>query len=147
MNVEDRPVTRISPEFYMHLTFFVLALLVVVMSIAMTVKGTRFVYLPGAIFPMPDSCTSKMLFGIECPGCGMTRAFISISHGEFLRAWNFNPASFLAYLFVAGQLPWRLIQMRLLWNQRPSIESNWAYVLPILMATSMVIQWICRILL
>ena len=133
-----------SPEIYMHLTFFVLAAIVIAMSFSMKVSGTRFVYMPGSILPMPETCTSKLLFGIDCPGCGMTRAFIAISQGELFRAWNFNPASFLAYLFVAVQLPWQSYQMYRLWIGQRSVESYWIYVLPLVLAAAMIIQWLCR---
>lgn len=46
-------------------------------------------------------CLFKHLFDIPCPACGMTRAFCSISHGDFLRAIEYNAASILIYpLFV-----------------------------------------------
>ena len=86
----------------------------------MSSRGETGVFLPGFNIPMPPTCASRQLFNIECPGCGMTRAFISISHGQFARAWHFNPASFLVYLFVAAQIPWHAIQIwRLRANQRP----------------------------
>ena len=137
--------SKLSPEFYLHLIFFGMALFVMVMSFAMSVNGTRFVYMPGALLPMPESCTTKVLLGIECPGCGMTRAFISISHGQFLRAWSFNPASFIAYPFVAIQLPWQLLQMRRLWRGQRSIDGFWIYILPLAMACAMLIQWLIRL--
>jgi len=129
----------------MHLAFFMLALSVMVMSFAMNVTGTRFVYLPGVPLPLPESCTTKLMLGIECPGCGMTRAFISISNGQFARAWRFNPASFVAYFFVAIQLPWQLIQMYRLWTGRPSLDGPWLYFLPVAVAATMLIQWIVRL--
>lgn len=145
MTGQDHRARKLSPEFYLHLTFFVMALIVIAMSFAMTVTGTRFVYFPGALLPVPESCTTRLFFGIDCPGCGMTRAFISISHGQFAQAWNFNPASFIAYFFVAVQLPWQLLQMHRIWQGRSAIESIWIYVLPIAMAAAMVIQWLIRL--
>ncbi len=35
-------------------------------------------------------CVYKFLFGKECWNCGMTRAFLSILHGDFLEAWKYN---------------------------------------------------------
>jgi hypothetical protein len=49
----------------------------------------------------------------------MTRAFCSISHGQFAQAWHLNPASFLfyamtvmglAYPFFAKAIPEKLIR-------------------------------------
>ena len=39
-----------------------------------------------------NGCGFLQLFGIPCPACGMTRAFISILKLDFLAAFSFNPA-------------------------------------------------------
>ena len=35
-------------------------------------------------------CAFRFVTGLPCPGCGLTRAFISLFHGEFSRAIAFN---------------------------------------------------------
>tara|TARA_B100001996_G_scaffold315835_1_gene258783 strand:+ start:316 stop:708 length:393 start_codon:yes stop_codon:yes gene_type:complete len=42
-------------------------------------------------------CPWFYLFGIECPFCGMTRAFVAISHLDIGAALNFNVGSPLIY--------------------------------------------------
>lgn len=37
-----------------------------------------------------DLCLSKLLAGMECYGCGMTRAMMHLTHFEFQEAWEFN---------------------------------------------------------
>lgn len=34
--------------------------------------------------------------GVVLPGCGLTRGVVAIARGDLVRAWEFNPASFLA---------------------------------------------------
>ncbi len=58
-------------------------------------------------------CTFKLLTGYDCPGCGSQRALHALLHGEFAKAWNFNPMVFFAvplalyYLIVeAGRKRW-----------------------------------------
>ena len=36
-------------------------------------------------------CLFKSVFGIECPGCGITRAYISILSLDIKKAFEFNP--------------------------------------------------------
>ena len=48
-------------------------------------------------------CALRALFGVECPTCGMTRAFTAIAHGQLGAALHYNAASPFAYLaFVVG---------------------------------------------
>jgi hypothetical protein len=51
--------------------------------------------------PIP-LCLFKGVTGLDCPGCGMTRAFLLIGHGRFADAVAMHPASIPAYLIVAG---------------------------------------------
>ena len=59
------------------------------------------------IFKIP--CLIKWAFGIECPGCGITRAYISLFRLDLKQAFMYNrmfwvvPFCFLFYLFD-GQL-------------------------------------------
>lgn len=46
---------------------------------------------------MPVSCLWKSLLGVPCPGCGLTRAFVSLGRGDFQAAWDFHPWAFLLF--------------------------------------------------
>ena len=46
-------------------------------------------------------CIFKKITGIECPGCGMTRALIACLHLNFKEAFGFHPMVFsLPILFL-----------------------------------------------
>ena len=36
-------------------------------------------------------CLFRTITGIPCPGCGLTRAYISAFHGDLKTAWYFHP--------------------------------------------------------
>jgi hypothetical protein len=40
-------------------------------------------------------CLSRLLAGIECYACGMTRAVMHMIHFDFEGAWQFNKLSFI----------------------------------------------------
>jgi len=45
------------------------------------------------------TCTIKNLFGFNCPGCGMQRAFIALLRGDLMKSLQLN-ASLLPFLFT-----------------------------------------------
>ena len=50
---------------------------------------------PASFFDEGDSlCMSKLLFNIECYGCGLTRATQRLIHFQFQEAWEFNKLAF-----------------------------------------------------
>jgi hypothetical protein len=51
--------------------------------------------------PIP-LCALNALTGLECPGCGMTRAFLLVGHGRFREASATHPAALPAFLIMAG---------------------------------------------
>lgn len=56
---------------------------------------------------IPPLCAFRNVFGASCPGCGLTRAWVYISHGDPGAAWRMNKLGFLMYAVAAGQVPWR----------------------------------------
>jgi hypothetical protein len=43
-----------------------------------------------SILALAPTCIWKATYGVECPSCGMTRAFILISQGSFAEAQTLN---------------------------------------------------------
>lgn len=61
-------------------------------------------------------CPFHLVTGFDCPGCGVTRMAVALLHGDFLAAWQANPALLLA-LPVLG---WMLLQEEWdFWRGRP----------------------------
>lgn len=46
-----------------------------------------------AIEAMPPLCLFHRLTGLDCPGCGMTRAFVCLMRGDLSGAWQMHPFS------------------------------------------------------
>jgi hypothetical protein len=45
-------------------------------------------------------CLLQDIFGIPCPGCGLTRAFLFLGHGDFRSALELNVNSLLVFSLV-----------------------------------------------
>jgi hypothetical protein len=67
-----------------------------------------FVLVPTSFFESGHSiCIVKNIMGIECPGCGMSRAISCIFHGNFHGALQYNKLivlvfPLLCYLFITS---------------------------------------------
>ena len=98
-----------------HWVFLLLATGVVVASVLLHVRGEQEVVVPWINLPLPGTCTFLRVTGMPCPGCGLTRSFISIAHGRPRDAWHFNPAGILFFAVVAFQIPyraWQIVRIR-----------------------------------
>lgn len=97
--------------------------LCVTLAAFMQVGDNRRVYLPGVAEPVPELCAAYTRFGIDCPGCGLTRTFIYMAHGQLLNAWQTNPVAILVFLFACMQIPMGVAQV--IFRIRNSITEAW----------------------
>jgi hypothetical protein len=65
-------------------------------------------------------CLWRALFGVPCPGCGMTRALLSLACGDLRAAWRFNPASFVVAPILVGTVIQRVWPRTRGGNRAPS---------------------------
>jgi len=132
------------PSTLHHWTFLVMACVVVAASLAFTVRGEEHVIVPVLNKALPGTCTFRRFTGLPCPGCGMTRSFISIAHGQLADAWRFNPAGVVFFAVVAFQIPYRIYQIarirRGLAEHRFVAADGWVLVGVVAI---LLVQWIC----
>ena len=55
-------------------------------------------------------CIHKQIFGINCPGCGLTRAIFYFIHFDYKKAILLNPTVVFAMLTIIGELLYQLKQ-------------------------------------
>lgn len=65
---------------------------------------------------VPTLCTFRLLTGESCPGCGLTRSFVFLAHGQLTDAFRMNVLGPPLFVALAAQVPYRLIR---LWRGRP----------------------------
>jgi len=95
-------------------------------------------WLAGVIGVLLCVCPFKLLTGLPCPGCGATRAALSLLSGHVREAWGFNPLMACAYLLAPLWLA-----LRCLARKRAVIElsgpARWAAVS--LLAVAICANW------
>ena len=85
----------------------------VIIAASVLSPGAQAVQLGG--WTLPPLCMSRWLLSMECLGCGLTRSFVWMGHGEWASAFEQHRLGPLLYLALACQIPWRL---RRLWIAR-----------------------------
>jgi hypothetical protein len=136
-NLRPRP-----PDRKFHLVWLCLAGSVVVLSMVMQIRNSREVNVPFTQIPLPELCSFRRMTGMDCAGCGMTRCFISLGHGDLSGAWSYNPAGILLYAVVLFQIPFRGWQLWRIRHGLPEIHlGRLGYGAMIVFAVLMVAQW------
>lgn len=77
-------------------------IMIIVLLIITVFAGVIFLYTLGFGKGVPLACPIYECTGLYCPGCGAGRACYSILHGQFYRAFRFNPLMVIL-------LPWIVI--------------------------------------
>jgi hypothetical protein len=137
--------SAVRAETTFHAAILTLSLVVVGLSLLLSTGGKEQVILPWINLPTPGLCVSKNMLGLDCPGCGMTRCFISMAHGDFSAAWHFNPAGILLFGVLLSQIPIRTVQLlRLRAGRLPYSFARSQWVLWVVVAV-MLAQWVVKL--
>ena len=71
-------------------------------AIVLVVAGGWVLYtFPPVTTAFYPQCVFKQMTGLDCPGCGTTRALHALLHGRVEDAWRLNPMLF-ALMIVGG---------------------------------------------
>jgi hypothetical protein len=115
-------------------------------SLLLSIRGSTQVLLPLVQVPLPELCTMRRFTGLSCPGCGLTRSFISLAHGDMASAWSYNPAGLLLFALVAIQIPFRTYQLwRIRRGQRELALPFVAQIVFAVLGCALLAQWTLRL--
>ena len=136
---------RLRPDPLFHRTILVLCSAIVILSMVLSVRSGTRVLLPIVGTPLPELCMMKRWTGVGCPGCGMTRCFISLGHGDLAAAWSYNPAGLWFFAIVLSQIPYRTIQLWRIRRGLPELRTGWLAQIALgFLAVAMVGQWLFK---
>lgn len=147
--MDDDAATRALPDRRArrqhHLLILVAVIVVLVLAFALEVRSPTQVGIRGIEGVLPPSCRFRTWTGLDCPSCGLTRAFISIAHGDLSAALAFNPVSPLVFAAFLFQVPYRAAQIRRLDQAREELKWPWiTRALWMLLGLGLA-QWILRL--
>jgi len=95
-------------------------------------------------WPLPETCPSRSLLHVECPGCGLTRSFVHLAHGNWRAAWNVNRAGWFVALAVMLQIPYRLAALRS--RSGLPLGSSLPRLFGILLIGLLIVNWLINLL-
>lgn len=89
-----------------------ISLAVLVLAAVLEVRADQRVFVRGfPDWPLPESCMSRLWLHVECPGCGLTRSFVYLAHGDLGAAWRLHRVGWLMALAVVAQIPYRALAL------------------------------------
>lgn len=141
---------RSSPDVIAHGVFLGLSLMVMIASILLqnsdSAGDSRLQWGGnGQGFALPPLCIAKRLTGYDCPGCGLSRSFVALAHGEWSESLAFNPVGWYWFGFIAGQIPYRAVQIyRIRRGRREFDLSTWGTAIIVVGMVALFIQWLAR---
>ena len=139
------PIRLPRPDPLYHVVLLVMCTVVLVLAAVLSVRNGTQVVVPLIGQPLPELCFARRWTGHGCPGCGMTRSFISLMHGDFASAWSYNPSGPLLFAMMATQIPFRSVQLWRIRRGLPEWNTGWtAQVLLGILAVLMIGQWALR---
>ena len=123
MSAPPAPAARPDPLY--HTVLLGVSLGVLALAALLSVRDRREVLVPILGMPLPELCMLKRTTGLACPGCGLTRCFISLAHGDVGSAWSYNPGGLLLFAMVVAQIPLRLLQIWRIRRGQPEVRLGW----------------------
>jgi hypothetical protein len=133
-----------SPRAY-HRAILGISLAVLALSLALVDDGGGRLRLPFTTFPLPAVCTFRRIFGTDCPGCGLTRAFVALAHGRLAAAWHYHPVGVLLFAAVLAQAPYRLWQLVRLSRGRGEFRHPLLAAAGSFLIVALFVQWVLKI--
>ena len=96
-----------------HWTMLLISCGIVVLAFLLEVRPDQRVALPAAPqWPMPETCMSRQLFGLHCPGCGLTRSLIHFAHGDWRASLAMHRLGWMMAAAILLQFPYRISCLR-----------------------------------
>ena len=85
-------------------------------------------------------CPVKLLFDVDCPGCGLTRAFLAALQFDFRAAFAYHP------LFLPIGIVLAYLLLYELWHPLFRIPQKAEKVILVVTAAATLVVWVCKLI-
>ncbi len=102
----------------------------------------------GFAIQLPETCMSRRIFGISCPGCGLTRSFVAMAHGQIDMAIGANATGPMLFVLCWLQIPYRILRYLGYWQRfefNPSCARAADTIIWIILI-GLVLTWITKLI-
>jgi hypothetical protein len=146
--MDPLPSARVAPERASrsyHRAMLWGSLAVLAAALALVDDGDGRLRLPFTATPLPAVCTFRRIFGMDCPGCGLTRAFVALAHGRLAAGWHYHPVGVLLFAGVLSQVPYRLWQLVRLSRGRGEFRHPLLAGVGSFLIVALFVQWVLKV--
>ncbi|HEY4261047.1 MAG TPA: DUF2752 domain-containing protein [Schlesneria sp.] len=123
-----------------HRQVLTTSIVIIVLAMILQVRSDQRVFVSGvSAVPVPETCGMQIMFGRPCPGCGLTRSFIHLAHGDWRRSLAIHRIGWLLALLVVCQIPYRLLA---LWRPELTVDPWWAWIIGAAFVIALTVNWV-----
>lgn len=142
----DSPKPRAANTIEYHAVWLLLGIGVAGFAWLMSVRPDGETITLPLVGQLPELCTLKRTFEIDCPGCGLTRSIVALVGGDVTASWRYNPMGMAIFAVLIYQIPYRAIAITTLALGKPfRPHPGWVTsVVVFTLAGGLVLQWIWR---
>lgn len=125
-----------------HISYLVFMACFLLLPIVIKFKASEKEALSLGACKLPSSCLSRELFGTPCPGCGLTRSFVCLTHGEFAKSISYHRMGITLYVFFLFQFFYHAYCLNVLSKPIPIKLQRINAVLSTGMIVLLLVNWI-----
>lgn len=113
---------------------------VILLSLVLSVRDDQRVVVTGLTsLPLPEACGMQVMFRRNCPGCGLTRSFIHLAHGDWQRSLAVHRVGWIIAAAMLFQIPYRLLALR---DPSWTLSPYWTTVTVVLLCAMLIVNWL-----
>ena len=97
-------------------------------------------------FNLPSMCLSREIFGVNCPGCGLTRSFVLLAHGHIGESLRYHRLGIVLYGVFGCQALFRICCIARRSRPIPHSLLTLQRVVPAVVIVLLIVNWVVNLL-